>query len=42
MAKWKTTNGISYMPIYYSMFIGGKNGIGKEDTEIPEVPMPEI
>ena len=22
--------------------IGDRNGIGKEDTEIPEVPMPEI
>lgn len=40
--EMRTVNGITYMPIYYSMFIGGKNGIGKEDTVIPEVPMPEL
>lgn len=38
----RTVNGITYLPIYYSMFIGGKNGIGKEDTVIPEVPLPEL
>ena len=38
----RTVNGITYLPIYYSMFIGGKNGIGKEDTVTPEVPLPEL
>ena len=38
----RTVNGISYLPIYYSMFIGCNNGICEENTVIPEVPMPEL
>ena len=37
----RTVNGITYLPIYYSMFIGGTTGVDIEDTVIPEVPMPE-
>lgn len=38
----RTVDGITYMPIYYSMFINGNNGISAADTIIPEVPMPTI
>ncbi|MGM9733251.1 MAG: ATP-binding protein [Prevotella sp.] len=37
-----TVNGITYMPIYYSMFINGYNGTSTNDTIIPEVPMPDL
>ena len=38
----KTINGITYMPVYYAMFVGGSTGVKSEDTVIPEVPMPEL
>ena len=38
----ETQNSITYMPIYYSMFINGSSGISPSDTIIPEVPMPTI
>ena len=38
----RPVDGITYMPIYYSMFINGNNGISAADTIIPEVPMPTI
>ena len=38
----KTISGITYMPIYYAMFISGTTGVKIEDTVIPEVPMPEV
>lgn len=38
----ETRDGITYMPIYYSMFISGTSGISTSDTIIPEVPMPTI
>ena len=38
----KTINGITYMPVYYAMFIGGTTGVNIEDTVIPVVPMPKV
>lgn len=36
----RTVDGITYMPIYYVMFIDRYNGICEADTIIPEVPLP--
>ena len=38
----KTINGITYMPVYYAMFVGGSTDVKSEDTVIPEVPMPKV
>ena len=35
-----SVDGITYMPIYYSMFIDRNSGISEADTIIPEVPLP--